>query len=44
MEHTFSAFVVREVDGSYEGTIETKHVDDLRGRRPDSCHVLMRQL
>ncbi|WP_215085187.1 YhdH/YhfP family quinone oxidoreductase [Exiguobacterium sp. s78] len=29
MEHTFSAFVVREVDGSYEGNIETKHVDDL---------------
>ncbi|KOP31237.1 quinone oxidoreductase [Exiguobacterium sp. BMC-KP] len=29
MEHTFSAFVVREVDGSYEGIIETKHVDDL---------------
>ena len=29
MEHTFSAFVVREVDGSYKGTIETKRVDDL---------------
>ncbi|MFX4304377.1 YhdH/YhfP family quinone oxidoreductase [Exiguobacterium sp. A1_3_1] len=29
MEHTFSAFVVREVDGSYEGNIETKNVDDL---------------
>ncbi|KTR60575.1 quinone oxidoreductase [Exiguobacterium indicum] len=29
MEHTFSAFVVREVDGSYEGNIEMKHIDDL---------------
>ena len=29
MEHTFSAFVVREVNGSYKGKIETKHVDDL---------------
>jgi len=29
MEHTFSAFVVREVDGSYEGNIEIKHIDDL---------------
>ncbi len=29
MEHTFSAFVVREVDGSYEGKIEMKHIDEL---------------
>lgn len=29
MEHTFSAFVVREVEGSYEGKIEMKHIDEL---------------
>lgn len=29
MEHTYSAFVVREVDGSYDGKIETKQVDAL---------------
>ena len=29
MKHTFSAFVVREVDGNYEGKVEAKHIDDL---------------
>lgn len=29
MEHDFSAFVVREVDGNYKGKVETKRVEDL---------------